>query len=114
MNEFSNADLTIEDIPKPEDGWGKFSGFALIFNGYDFHDGFEACGEITNHWLKIYKNDGNLPPNLADLRTCLFFEQRRWRHYGFNHGEDAMDYVRALVSGIRTNVKNQNLDTSID
>ncbi len=41
---------------------------------------------------------------LAELRTCLFFEQRRWRHYGENPDEVALSEIRKLVDAIRERV----------
>jgi hypothetical protein len=35
------------------------------------------------------------------LRTCLFFEQRRWRHFGDEPDEEAMEYIRSVVQKIR-------------
>ncbi|WP_197446870.1 hypothetical protein [Tautonia plasticadhaerens] len=41
---------------------------------------------------------------LIDLRTCLFFEFQRWRHYGDEPDEEAEPYIRSLVSKIRERV----------
>lgn len=101
MSEISNDNLTILDIPKFDAGWGEIGRFALTFNGYDFHGGIHACGEIANQWLEAYEKNGTYPTTLTDLRTCLFFEQRRWRHYGYEPDENTMRYVRGLISGIR-------------
>ncbi len=38
---------------------------------------------------------------LDDLRTCLFFEQRRWRHFDRHPDEKSMTYIRALVEAVR-------------
>jgi hypothetical protein len=40
----------------------------------------------------------------AELRTCLFFEQRRWRHIGEVPDAEAMAYIRDLVRQIRAKV----------
>jgi len=105
MSEISNNHLDIDSIPKPEAGWNEIGWFSLTFNGYDFHGGIDTCGEIANRWLRDFENDGGLPSTLNDLRTCLFFEQRRWRHYGYAPDEKAMCYIRGLVRSIRTKAK---------
>ena len=112
MNEISNGDLNPDQIPQPEAGWYEIGSFALTFNGYEFHGSLDACGEIANHWLKTYETDGALPETLTDLRTCLFFEQRRWRHYGYDPDEETMLYIRALVAAILKKVKNRANDSS--
>ena len=112
MNEIPNEDLSLDLIPLPEAGWHEIGGFALTFNGYEFHGSLDACGEIANHWLKTFTTSGALPQSLTDLRTCLFFEQRRWRHYGYDPDEETIDYIRALVAAIREKVKNQEDDSS--
>jgi hypothetical protein len=44
------------------------------------------------------------PDSLSDLRTCLFFEQRRHRHMGRIPVDLDMEYVRALIEAIRERV----------
>jgi hypothetical protein len=48
-------------------------------------------------------NDGSSLKNygLTELRACLFFEQRRFRNFGWDPGPDEMCYVRALLNAIR-------------
>ena len=38
------------------------------------------------------------------LRIALFFEQRRWRHFGEVAEGDDLAYIRALVDAIRSGV----------
>jgi len=72
------------------------SEFALTFDGYAFHGSFEKCAEIAN----AGRHD-----TLDDLRTCLFFEQRAWRHSGEEPSKEAMEYIRELVRAIRDKVQ---------
>ena len=88
-------------IPAPDAGWTQIGAFALGFDGYAFHGSFEACGEIANHWQDAYQGNQALPSDLVTLRTCLFFEQRRWRHYGYEPDQDAMGYLSALLARLR-------------
>ena len=98
-----NSALTLKDVPAPRSKFaGVISRFALTFDGYT-HFG-DRCGKIANEALRQYKETGNLPESLDDLRTCLFFEQRRWRHFGEEPDAAAMVYIRALLGAIRAAV----------
>jgi hypothetical protein len=92
MREISNVELTLERIPSPEATWDKIGEFALTFDGYKAHGSFKVCAEIANdHRLNT----------LTNARTCLFFEQRRWRHFGYEPDEEAMEYIRKVIGRIR-------------
>ncbi len=86
--------LSLADIPACDAGWGAISAFALTYDGYAAA-GDKACAEIAN----ARRHD-----SLADLRTCLFLEQRRWHHFGDDPDEPAMAYLRELVEQIRARV----------
>lgn len=87
----STNDLQRGDVPSAAAEWPAIWKFALTFDGYKEHGSFEACAAIAND-----RRHGTL----SDLRTCLFFEQRRWRHFGDDPDEDAERYVRSLVQRI--------------
>ncbi len=87
----SNADLRLEDLPAPTAEWQEINAFALTFNGYTHWGSFEKCAEVANTRRQN---------SLTDLRTCLFFEQRRWHHFGDEPDEDSMRYIRSLVQAI--------------
>ena len=74
MGEITNQDLRLEDIPLEDADWSAIGRFVLTFNGYEYWGSFEKCGEVAS----AHSHDA-----LAGLRTCLFFEQRRWRHFGY-------------------------------
>jgi hypothetical protein len=92
MTEISDADLRLIDIPSSDAELGEIGAFALTFNGYEHWGSFEKCAEIAN----AKRHD-----SLTDLRTCLFFEQRRWRHCGFEPDDAAMQEIRLLLEQIR-------------
>src|SRR5262245_4737602 len=73
VREITNQALTLADIPGPDADWTTIGEFALTFSGYKAWGSFERCAEIAN---------APRHESLTDLRTCLFFEQRRWHHYG--------------------------------
>jgi len=104
MAHIPHNDLTPDQIPPPKAGWREIGWFALTFDGYEVHGGFEACGDIANQCRQAYETRQSLPETLTELRTCLFFEQRRWRHYGYSPDENAMIYIHALVEQIREKI----------
>lgn len=98
MEHIANKDLKPADLPKGLRNWGEF---ALTFDGYLVHGSFEACAKIANR---------KAPNTLTEYRTCLFFEQRRWRHFGVEPEGEALVYIRSLVAGIRAKLKARELE----
>lgn len=84
--------LTLSELPGPNATWSEIAEFALRFNGYEVHGSLERCAEIANS----RKHD-----SVTDLRTCLFFEQRRWRHFGESPDAEAMQYLRTVIEKLR-------------
>jgi hypothetical protein len=103
--EIATADLKESDVPAPDAGWREIGRFALSFNGYEWCGSFGECAEAGDRALEAFRETGALPESLTELRTCLFFEQRRWRHFGLDPDEEAMYYVSALVGAIREKVR---------
>ncbi len=95
-----NCDLTLNTIPKTDSDWYDISMFALQFDGYKECGSFEACAEIAN---------AGRDKTLTELRTCLFFEQRRWRHFGESPDAAGMVYIHSLIAKIRDKVSNHDL-----
>ncbi len=95
----SNKRLRAEKMPLPAADWSEIQRFALTFDGYEHWGSFDQCAEIAN----AQRHD-----TLTDLRTCLFFEQRRWRHFGFAPDEGSMIYIHELLEQIRARVAAAN------
>lgn len=95
----SSASFRLEDVPDDSASWPTIANFAATFDGYSKWGSFERCAEIAN----ARRHD-----TLDEVRTCLFFEQRRWRHFGEDPDEMAMTYIRNLVAMIRARVQNQS------
>jgi len=87
--------LTQSDIPPVDADWYTIQEFALTFDGYEVWGSFGKCADIANA-----RRHGSL----TELRTCLFFEQRRWRPFAEDPDEKAVDYVRDVVEQIRARV----------
>ena len=90
-----NDELRLDQVPEPEADWPTISAFALTFNGYEVWGSFQKCAQIANIANMACHS------TLTELRTCLFFEQRRWRHFGDEPDEEAMEYIRSVVQKIR-------------
>ncbi len=88
-------DLRPSHVPDPEADWEAIFRFALTFDGYSTHGSFEACARVAN---------SRSADSLEDLRTCLFFEQRRWRHFGCLPSGEEAESIRGLVRQIRDRV----------
>ena len=93
MEHIPNKDLELSHVPKTLRNWGRF---ALTFDGYEYHGSVRACAKIANR---------RAPRTLTEYRTCLFFEQRRWRHFGIEPSEKTRIYIRSLITGIRNQLK---------
>lgn len=101
MSPLPNSELTLDHIPAPDANWTEIGEFALTFNGYKALGSFEESAKVAN----ARRHD-----SLTDLRTCLFFEQRRWRHFGESPSGEALIYIREVVEKIRGKVKANSLD----
>ena len=104
FDQISNRDLTEQDLPPPEAQRWQIWEFALTFDGYDHWGSFDRCAEIGNRSAASYAQQQALPESLTELRTCLFFEQRRWHHFGDDPDDDSMRYIWALIESIRSKV----------
>jgi hypothetical protein len=87
-----NDALTLDHLPRPDADWAEIWRLANTFNGYKHWGSFERCAEVANQ---------QLGSTLTELRTCLFFECRRWHHFGDEPDEDDSPYIRGLVEKIR-------------
>ena len=49
------------------------------------------------------------PGSLTELRTCLFYEARKWKLKGKSPDAASMKFIRALLYAIREKVDKQDL-----
>ena len=101
MDEIENSELTPDQIPGPDAGWWAISDFALTYDGYVKHPN-EECALIANE---------RRHETLDDLRTCLFYEQRRWHWQDELPSGEYLKYFRFLVRAIREKVENRNTNS---
>lgn len=99
------GNLKPDDIPSPKASWRTISDFALSFDGYE-RFGNKRLASLANSSRKFFSEKGGLPElSLDELRCCLFFEQRRFRHFGCDPEKDDLLYIRAVVVAIREQVE---------
>ncbi|MDR3577963.1 MAG: BREX-1 system adenine-specific DNA-methyltransferase PglX [Anaerolineaceae bacterium] len=72
--------------------------YALTVGGYDYARQYlgKECGELANATSAAYKETGKWEGTFEELRCCLFFEQRRWHHFGDMPGGDDQKAILAL------------------
>ena len=90
-----NSELTPADIPSFKEVWSRIEPFALSFDGFKYWGSVEKCAEVAQ---------AKRPGSLTELRTCLFYEARRWKLAGKSPDVKSMKYIRALVYAIREKV----------
>ena len=95
IGKIANQDLTIRDIPPTGASYDEIIEFALTYDGYEAFGGFEALSALAN---------SRTHRTLDEARGCLFFEQRRYRHFGEDPDEESMAYIETLLDFIRHNV----------
>jgi hypothetical protein len=92
-----NTELQIDKIPSPDSDYESIAKFALTFDGYELPN----CADLAN---------ARSAKSLTELRTVLFFEQRRYRHFGSHPTGEDLEYIRSLVQAIQAKVKDGELE----
>jgi hypothetical protein len=100
-DEIPDGELSLAAVAGPDAPELALHEFALTTNGYERMGSFKRCADSANEALERWRRSRDLPLTLVELRCCLFFEQRRWHHYGYGFDDEAMEYVRAIVAAIR-------------
>ena len=93
--ELANSELTPADIPSFKEAWPRIEPFALTFDGFRYWGSVEKCAEVAQ---------SKTPGSLTELRTCLFYEARRWKLQHASPDAISMRHIRALVYAIREKV----------
>src|ERR1022692_209497 len=90
-----NSDLTPQHVPSGRADWElDFNNFALSYDGYSL---WVDVGDFANGVARNWSSSGQLPGDLDSLRACLFFEQRRYHHFGRAPEGKEGGYVWALI-----------------
>jgi hypothetical protein len=109
-DEESFTQTDIYTPPDPEQSsWEYILYYAQTFNGYAREslavhdgatDGFANAGALANARLAEYRQTGSWHGTFEELRACLFFEARRWRHFGRAPEGKDLDTLVALYRAI--------------
>jgi O-acetyl-ADP-ribose deacetylase (regulator of RNase III) len=76
---------------------------ALLIDGYNLAPklGLGDCGTFANAKLDEYNDSGQVKASAIELWICLFFEQRRWRHFGGVPRGPDLAYIQYLYKAFR-------------
>ncbi len=92
-----NADLDTSAVPRRGESWDAVSDFALSYDGYGYWDNLPSlAGRVLQRWTRRR----SLPATLDELRGCLFYEQRRWHHFGEEPTGRSAEYMWAVIDAI--------------
>lgn len=96
-DELKNFDLKADQIPDGNSDYRNVAEFALTFDGYER---FGRVAEFANNNLAVYNADKESlkKRTLTELRACLFYEQRRYRHMDEEPENEDRDYINALLT----------------
>ncbi len=94
------GELREQDLPTSHGEWTDYVSFALTFAPRDR----EVCRELASDAYPHWQRTGDLPRTLEELRSCLWFEQRRWRFLGREPDRLGMQYVGALIRAMRSHL----------
>jgi len=92
-----NAELDITAVPRRGESWDAVSDFALSYDGYAY---WEDLATLAGRVLQRWTRRRSLPATLDELRGCLFYEQRRWNHFGEEPTGRSAEYMWAMVEAI--------------
>jgi hypothetical protein len=104
-----NKRLKAMAVPSVTASWHAIGSFALTLDGYQAI-GQRECGQLANRVKSEFaRNTAPLQSlSLTELRACLFFEQRRFHHFGWEPEGSDIEYVHALLETIRSRIDATN------
>ena len=71
---------------------------------------YKKCRDVAKQGITLHKENKDMTQSLTELRTCLFFEARRWRHLEKKPTKAGLEYVHQLVEAIRLRVQTKNME----
>jgi hypothetical protein len=91
---------TCESMPTPLN-WDDANYFVYLVNGYTAMDP-DKLGSFANSRLKKATKTGIWTGDVRDLWLCLFYEKRRWRHFGVEPDGEALVILNGLCKSLRS------------
>jgi hypothetical protein len=86
----NKIDYSKLSLPVRGDSWDKIKKFAMLLNAYDLKGSFKQVAEIANN-KEIEQMD------IQDVHIALFFEYRRYNHFGYDPSKSEMERIYGLV-----------------
>jgi len=103
VRRLAHDELRPEHLPHPRAPFEEVVHFAYTFDGYA-RFGMRLCGEMANRAASSFVATGELPAwlvgDLDRLRSCLFFEARRWILLEREPDTRALIYVHRLIEAV--------------
>ncbi|HLX88115.1 MAG TPA: hypothetical protein VKR22_06630 [Acidimicrobiales bacterium] len=96
-----NDGLRPDMVPRRDSPWEVVQAFALTYDGHAYWD---DVAELAGRGWRDWARTGAVYGRIDQLRGSLFYEQRRWHHFGEAPSERAAQYVWALLDAIREHV----------
>jgi hypothetical protein len=88
----------VHGIPERGDSWDSVASFALTYDGYAYWD---DVTELATRAIRAWTRQRVLPTTIDEVRGCLFYEQRRWHHFGEEPTGRGALYLWALLDSLR-------------
>lgn len=92
----ANSELRDDLLPPRDAPWHTIKAFACSYDAYQQFGDNRSLGALANEKAKEPRHC-----TLAELRAALFFEYRRFNHFGYDRDANAMLHLHALVEEIR-------------
>ncbi|CAN5744998.1 hypothetical protein BH24DEI2_BH24DEI2_21620 [soil metagenome] len=106
LNPMRADELVPADFPEHGAPFKDIAALGYTFDGYAAH-GMERCAEIANAALSAFYHQEALPDDVVTLRTCLFFETRRWLLYDQVPDQKARVYIHALIDSLKAKLEEE-------
>lgn len=96
------GEMWVRPNPELEDFDYSWMTYALTVGGYEYareHLGVE-CGDFANERLGKYRSTKKWEGTFEELRCCLFFEQRRYHHFGEGPSGEDLEAIKDIYEAI--------------
>lgn len=108
-DEIPNDRLTTSVVPQATASWQTIVGFAHTMDG-DKAIGRKECAQLANRVKSEFSvNASSIETlSLTELRLCLFFEQRRFNHFGHEPQDTDRIFINALLEAIQNKIRSHD------
>ena len=90
-------------IPKRGDEWSLIVRYAMTLNGYEETGSFHGAAKLANN--------SDIPSlTVKELRVALFFEWRRYNHFGYPPDTSGMEKIYTMLDALNDKLIAQQVD----